>query len=110
MIETTKHMKSWKESTLMFVGLSRQRPLLDINILSFFIDGFSRKCWIFVMHNKDETFSKFVEFKALVDKDTDMKVKALKRDNGGEYVLNEFKELCEKVGIKRELTSPHNPQ
>jgi len=62
------------------------------------------------MHNKDETFSKFVEFKALVDKDTDMKVKALKSDNGGEYVLNEFKELCEKVGIKRELTSPHNPQ
>lgn len=33
-----------------------------------FIDNFSKKCWIFFMRKKDETFSKYVEFKALVEK------------------------------------------
>jgi len=42
------------------------------------------------MWKKDKTFSKFVEFKALVEKQTDKKVKALKRNNGGEYAYNEF--------------------
>jgi len=59
-----------------------------------FIDDFSRKCWILFMWNKDETFSKFVEFMALVEKEIGNKVKTLRRDNGGEYVLNEFKNLC----------------
>ena len=35
-----------------------------------FIDDFSRKCWIFFMRKKDSAFSKFVEFKALVEKET----------------------------------------
>jgi len=58
-----------------------------------FIDYFSRKCWIFFMHKKDETFSKFVEFKELVKKETNKKVKALKSDNGDEYASNDFKDL-----------------
>ena len=65
-----------------------------------FIDDFSRKCWILFMQKKDETFSKFVEFKALVEKETSKKVKALRSNNGGEYVLNEFKNLCVKEGIR----------
>ena len=60
------------------------------------------------MYKKDETFPKFVEFKALVQKETDKKVKALRSDNGGEYVSNEFKNLCAKEGIQIELTIPHN--
>ena len=49
-----------------------------------FIDDFSRKCWIFFVWKKDETFSKFIEFKALVENETDKKVKALRSDNGGD--------------------------
>jgi len=44
-----------------------------------FIDDFSRKCWILFMWKKDETFSKIVEFKALV--------------------LNYFKDFYAKEGI-----------
>lgn len=33
----------------------------------------------------------FCEFKELVEKDTGRKLKALRSDNGGEYVLNKFK-------------------
>jgi hypothetical protein len=75
-----------------------------------FVDDFSRKCWIFFMQKKDQTFAKFCEFKALVEKDTGRKVKALRSDNGGEYVSNEFKNLCASEGIQRELIAPitHN--
>ena len=37
-------------------------------------------------------------------------MKALRSDNGGEYILNEFKDFCSKEGIQRELIVPHNPQ
>ena len=61
-----------------------------------FVDDFSRKCWIYFMQKKDQTFSKFCEFKALVEKDTRKKVKALRSDNGGEYISNEFKNFYAK--------------
>ena len=31
-------------------------------------------------------------------------------DNGGEFTSNEFKELCKESRIKRELSTPYNPQ
>jgi len=62
------------------------------------------------MQKKYETFSKFVEFKALVEEETGKKVKALRSDNGGEYVMNEFKKMCVEEGIQRELTTTYNPQ
>jgi len=62
------------------------------------------------MQKKDQTFSKFCEFKALVEKESGKKIKALRSENGGEYVSQEFKKFCANEGIKRELTTPHNPQ
>lgn len=62
------------------------------------------------MQKKDQTFSKFCEFKALVVKESGKKLKALKSNNGGEYISNEFKDFCSKEGIQRELVVTHNPQ
>ena len=66
-----------------------------------FVDEFSRKCWIFFMQKKDQTFSKFCEFKELVEKESGKQVKALRSDNGGEYISNELKYFCNKEGIRR---------
>ena len=55
-----------------------------------FVDDFSRKCWIFFMQKKDQTFTKFCEFKALFEKESSKKVKYLRSDYSGEYVLNDF--------------------
>ena len=43
-----------------------------------FVDDFYRKCWIYFMQKKDQSFSKFCELKALVEKDTRKQVKALR--------------------------------
>eukprot|EP00253_Pinus_taeda_P008934 PITA_08934 len=63
-----------------------------------------------VEKRKDQTFTNFCEFKALVKKESGKKVKALRSDNSGEYVSNEFKNFCAVEGIKRELMATHNPQ
>ena len=75
-----------------------------------FIDDFSRKTWVYFMKNKDKVFSKFKEFKALIENHTKKKIKTFRSDNGGEFTSNGFKDLCKESGIKRELSTPYNPQ
>ena len=38
------------------------------------------------------------------------RIKVLKRDNGGDYTSNAFKNLYAEIGIKRDLTVPYTPQ
>jgi hypothetical protein len=75
-----------------------------------FIDDYSRKTWIYFLKSKDDVFSKFKEFKALIENLSERNIKILRSDNGGEYTSKEFVNFCRDVGIKRELTTPYNPQ
>jgi hypothetical protein len=75
-----------------------------------FIDDCSRKTWIYFLKTKDEVFSKFKEFKALIENLYERKIKILRLDNGGEYTSKVFVNFCKDVGIKRELTTSYNPQ
>jgi transposase InsO family protein len=74
-----------------------------------FIDDYSRNTLVYFLKLKDELFEKFNEFKALVENLFEKKIKILRLDNG-EYTSKEFKDFCRDVGIKRELTTPYNPQ
>jgi transposase InsO family protein len=55
-------------------------------------------------------FNKFKEFKALIENLSKRKIKILRSDNGEEYTSKEFVNFCKDVRIKRELTTPYNPQ
>jgi transposase InsO family protein len=73
-----------------------------------FIDDFSRKTWIYFLKTKNESFSKFQEFKALVENQIGRHIRALRTNNGGEFVSHDFDDFCQDAGIKRELTVPYN--
>jgi hypothetical protein len=75
-----------------------------------FIDDFSRNTWIYFLRKKSEVFDKFKEFKALVENQTEKKIKVLRTDNGGEFCGNEFEKFCKKCGIARKKTTPYTPQ
>jgi hypothetical protein len=77
--------------------------------VSFIVD-FSRKTWIYILKTKDEVFSMFREFKALVENQTRKKIKVLRSNNGGEYTSKEFEGFCKEVEIKREMVVLYNPQ
>ena len=62
------------------------------------------------MKNKSEVFGKFKEFKALIDSHSERRIKTLRLYNGGEYTSKEFEAIGKEDGIKRELTTPYNPQ
>ena len=55
-----------------------------------FIDDFSRKLWVYVLKSKREVFEKFVEWKALVERQSEHKIKVFRSDNGGEYISKRF--------------------
>jgi transposase InsO family protein len=75
-----------------------------------FIDDYSRKTWIYFLKTKDEFFSRFQDFKNLVDNQTGRHIRVFKTDNGKEFDSYKYDELCQASGIKRELTVPYNPQ
>jgi transposase InsO family protein len=62
------------------------------------------------LKSKDEVFSKFKEFKAFIENLSEIKINILRSYNGGEYTSKEFANFFKDVGIKRELTTPYNPQ
>ena len=49
-----------------------------------FIDDYSRKTWIHFLKNKSEVFRKFKEFKALIENQSEKRIKTLRSDNGGQ--------------------------
>ena len=38
------------------------------------------------------------------------KIKMLRIDNGGEFCIKEFEELCKKCGIAQQKTTPYTPK
>ena len=72
-----------------------------------FIDDFSRNTWIYFLRKKSKVFDRFKEFKALVENQTEKKIKALRTDNGGEFCKKEFEDFCKKCGIARQKTTPY---
>jgi transposase InsO family protein len=74
-----------------------------------FIDDYSRKCWIYFLKAKSDTFDKFKEYKAFIEKQTGKHIKILRIYNGGEFEFLQFEDFCKSAGIKRHLTMPYNP-
>lgn len=74
------------------------------------IDDHSRYMWTVLLKNKSDAFSKFKNFRKLVEHETKKRIQTFRTDRGGEFVSREFNAYCEEAGIKRHLTAPYSPQ
>ena len=75
-----------------------------------FIDDFSRKVWVYLLKSKGECFERFKEFKALVETQSQHKIKVLRSDNGGEYLSKAFQGFLKHHGIEKQTSAPYTPQ
>ena len=75
-----------------------------------FMGDSSRNAWLYFLKKKSEVFSKFKEYKPLVEKQTREKIKVLRTDNRGEFCEKEFEQFCKECGIARQKTNLYTPQ
>ena len=75
-----------------------------------FIDDKTRKTFTYPIRSKDETFERFKTFKALAEKQTGKRVKALRSDNGGEYTSKAFECYLKDQGIQHQRSAPYTPE
>ena len=75
-----------------------------------FIDDYSRYGYVYLMKYKSETFEKFKEFRAEVEKQLGKSIKTLRSDRGGEYLSQEFQSYLRDNGILSQWTPPYTPQ
>nr|GEY17834.1 putative ribonuclease H-like domain-containing protein [Tanacetum cinerariifolium] len=73
-------------------------------------DDFSRFTWTFFLRTKDETSSILRNFISEIENLKDLKVKIIRRDNGGEFKNKEMNEFYTKKGIRREFSNDRTPQ
>ena len=69
------------------------------------IDECTRMTWVTFLKEKSEDFEKFKIFKVMVDNETNLKIKCLRYNNGGEFTSNEFNEFYEMRGVKRQFST-----
>lgn len=75
-----------------------------------FIDDFSRKVFVYIIKQKSQVFECFKKFKALVENQTDKKIKIFRSDGGKEYDNHQFRDLFEQEGVAHQKTAPFNPE
>ena len=75
-----------------------------------FIDDFSKYIYIYYIKSKSDVYTKFLHYKALVEKETSAKIQKIKADNRGEYNSEKFHQFCQKEGISIHYTVPYTPE
>ncbi|KAH9726925.1 hypothetical protein KPL70_008466 [Citrus sinensis] len=91
-------------------GPVKQPSIGGMRYMVTFIDDFSRYVWAFFMKEKSEAFSKFKEFKEIVEGEVEQKIRCLRTDNGGEYSSGEFSQYLRECQICHQYTCANTPQ
>ncbi|CAA7024878.1 unnamed protein product [Microthlaspi erraticum] len=68
------------------------------------------KVWLYFLKTKDEAFDKFVEWKKMVEIQSERKVKKLRTDNGLKFCNIKFDQFCKSEGVVRHRTCTYTPQ
>lgn len=75
-----------------------------------FIDDYSRMTFIYFLKNKSEAFSRFKEFKLVVENQLSKKIKILRSDNGLEFCNKDFQSYLKQAGIIHQKSNCYTPE
>ncbi|GJY71096.1 ribonuclease H-like domain-containing protein [Tanacetum coccineum] len=81
----------------------RTSPIPSESVIKYyaiFLDHFSHFVWVYPLHKKFDLFDNFVAFRAYVNKQFNVDIKALQCDHGGEYDNTRFHDLFRQNGIQ----------
>ena len=91
-------------------GPMRTKGLKGELYFMLLVDDYTRMTWVCFLKKKSEAFEDFVIFKEMVENETNLKIKMLRSDNGGEFTSDELWSYCEEQGIKRKFSLARTPQ
>ena len=88
----------------MFGDLLLLLVLVDLDILFFFIDDYSRYSWIFPMKSRSENLPIYSNFAKMVETQVSKCIKTFRSDNALEYTQYAFQALLHSYGTIHHLT------
>lgn len=77
------------------------------NYFLLFKDDCTSYRFVYFMKHKSDTFSTFLQFQQMIERQTGNKIKVFKSDNGREFVNEHFTNHFKKTGIIAERTAPY---
>ena len=97
----------------MHADLWGPAPVVSINAFRYYlvlVDDFTKFTWVYLLKHKSDTLTFFSQFRAMVETQFSLPIKALRSDCGGEFTSNQFNQFCASKGIIHQLSCPHTPQ
>lgn len=73
-----------------------------------FIDDYSRMSFVYFLRSKGQALEMFLQFLEMAERQTGLKLKKLRTDEGGELTSHAFQEQCTARGIVRQITAPYS--
>ena len=89
--------------------VSCQPKQKEFKYLITFTDDYLRYGYVYLMKRKSEAFEKIKEFRAEVENQLGKRIKAIRSDWGGQYLIRDFKDYLTQNGIVSQLTAPGTP-
>ncbi|GJV27035.1 ribonuclease H-like domain-containing protein [Tanacetum coccineum] len=81
-----------------------------IKYYAIFLDHFSHFVWVYPLHKKSDLFDNFVAFRAYVNKQFNVDIKALQYDHDGEYDNTRFHDFFRQNGMQFQFSYPRTSQ
>uniref|UniRef100_A0A2N9FD26 Integrase catalytic domain-containing protein n=1 Tax=Fagus sylvatica TaxID=28930 RepID=A0A2N9FD26_FAGSY len=75
-----------------------------------FIDDHSRCTWVYLLKKKSDVLPLFTQFLQMIKTQFNTVVRAIRSDNGGEYISDGFCSQLNQKGILQQLSCPYTPE
>jgi transposase InsO family protein len=72
------------------------------------VDDATRYMWVALLTTKDAVAGAVKHLQALAEKKSGRKLRALRTDNGREFIVTKFAAYCTEEGIKRHYSAPYS--